>query len=126
MLRAVSLPPQAVLLLFLPALLYWESLTTSLREIRSNLRIIVLMSTVLVIATATAVAAVAHALGLPWGPACTGTRLRFGWKRGIAMKIVAIDVFRARGAIQPGQRTVVVLTGSGLKAATTMRELFPA
>jgi CPA1 family monovalent cation:H+ antiporter len=68
-LRAVSLPPQAVLLLFLPALLYWESLTTSLREIRSNLRIIVLMSTVLVIATATAVAAVAHALGLPWGPA---------------------------------------------------------
>ncbi|REE98727.1 Na+/H+ antiporter [Thermomonospora umbrina] len=68
-LRRVQLPPEAVLLLFLPALLYWESLTTSLREIRSNLRGIVLMSTVLVIATAGAVATVAHALGLPWGPA---------------------------------------------------------
>jgi threonine synthase len=43
-----------------------------------------------------------------------------------ATAAAAIDVFRARGAIQPGQRTVVVLTGSGLKAATTMRELFPA
>ncbi|HEY2267675.1 MAG TPA: cation:proton antiporter, partial [Streptosporangiaceae bacterium] len=46
-LRQVHLPPQVMLLLFLPALLYWESLTTSLREIRSNLRPIVLASTVL-------------------------------------------------------------------------------
>ena len=68
-LRQVHLPPEAMLLLFLPALLYWESLTTSLREIRSNLRVIVLASTLLVIATAAAVAAVGHALGLPWGPA---------------------------------------------------------
>jgi len=68
-LREVHLPPEAMLLIFLPALLYWESLTTSLREIRSNLRAIVLLSTLLVIATAAAVAAVAHALGLPWGPA---------------------------------------------------------
>ena len=65
----VSLPPEAMLLLFLPALLYWESLTTSLREIRHTLRPIVLLSTGLVIATAAAVAAVAHAIGLPWGPA---------------------------------------------------------
>ncbi len=68
-LRRVYLPPEVVLLLFLPALLYWESLTTSLREIRSNLRVIVLLSTALVIATAGAVAATAHSLGLPWGPA---------------------------------------------------------
>jgi CPA1 family monovalent cation:H+ antiporter len=68
-LRQVHLPPQVVLLLFLPALLFWESLTTSLREIRSNLRSIVLASTALVIATAWAVAATAHAMGLPWGPA---------------------------------------------------------
>jgi monovalent cation/hydrogen antiporter len=38
--RRVHLPPEVVLLLFLAALLYWESLTTSLREIRSNLRVI--------------------------------------------------------------------------------------
>jgi CPA1 family monovalent cation:H+ antiporter len=68
-LREVHLPSEAVLLLFLPALLYWESLTTSLREIRSNLRAIVLSSTLLVIATAAAVALAAHALGMPWGPA---------------------------------------------------------
>src|SRR5580658_7753308 len=68
-LRRVHLPPEVVLLLFLPALLYWESLTTSLREIRSNLRIIVMLSTLLVIATAGAVATVAHYLGLGWGPA---------------------------------------------------------
>ncbi|MEW1952058.1 Na+/H+ antiporter [Terrabacter sp. NPDC080008] len=69
-LRQAQLPPEAVLLLFLPALLYWESLTTSLREIRNNLRVVVLTSTVLVAATAAAVAAAAHALGLEWGPAC--------------------------------------------------------
>ncbi|MFC4069065.1 Na+/H+ antiporter [Actinoplanes subglobosus] len=68
-LREVHLPPETVLLLFLPALLYWESLTTSLREIRRDLRGIILMGTVLVVLTAGAVAATAHALGLPWGPA---------------------------------------------------------
>ncbi|SEQ48651.1 Na+/H+ antiporter [Microlunatus flavus] len=65
----VQLPPEVVLLLFLPALLYWESLTTSLREIRSNLRVVVLASTGLVVATAGSVATVAHLLGMPWGPA---------------------------------------------------------
>lgn len=65
-LRRASLPPEVVLFLFLPVLLYWESLATSLREIRSNLRGIVLVSTVLVFVTA---AVVAHALGMPWGPA---------------------------------------------------------
>lgn len=68
-LREVRLPPEVVLLLFLPALLYWESLTTSLREIRRDLRAIALMSVLLVVVTAWAVAAAAHALGLPWGPA---------------------------------------------------------
>lgn len=68
-LRRVYLPPDAVLLIFLPVLLYWEALTTSLREIRSNLRAIISLSTVLVVLTAWAVAAVAHGLGMPWGPA---------------------------------------------------------
>jgi Na+/H+ antiporter len=67
--RGLGLPPETVLLLFLPPLLYWESLTTSLREIRRFMRGIVLTSTVLVVFTAAAVAGVAHALGLEWGPA---------------------------------------------------------
>jgi NhaP-type Na+/H+ or K+/H+ antiporter len=53
------------MLFLFPALLYWESLSMSLREIRRNLRGIILASTVLVIATAAAVAAAAHALGMP-------------------------------------------------------------
>ncbi|HET6154634.1 MAG TPA: Na+/H+ antiporter [Marmoricola sp.] len=68
-LRHVQLPPEVVLLLFLPPLLYWESLTTSLREIRNNLRVVIMTSTVLVFATAAAVAATGHWLGLEWGPA---------------------------------------------------------
>jgi len=67
-LRHVHLPPEAVLLLFLPVLLYWESFMSSLREIRSNLRVIVLLSTILVALTAAGAAVVVHALGLPWGP----------------------------------------------------------
>jgi Na+/H+ antiporter len=68
-LSQVQLPAEVVLFIFLPVLLYWESLTTSLREIRSNLRVIVLMGTALVFATAGVVAVVAHAVGVAWGPA---------------------------------------------------------
>lgn len=67
--RGLTVPPELVLLVVLPALLYWESLTTSLREIRANLRVIVLSSVLLVVVTAGAVAVVLHALGMPWGPA---------------------------------------------------------
>ncbi|MCL7425431.1 Na+/H+ antiporter [Streptomyces sp. YS415] len=63
---SVTLAPEVVLLLFLPALLYWEALTSSVREIRHNLRSIALQSTVLVLVTALAVAVVAHAFGCPW------------------------------------------------------------
>jgi monovalent cation/hydrogen antiporter len=64
--HGVMVSPAVILLLFLPALLYWESLTTSLREIRANLRTVLLMSTGLVLATAGAVAVVGHALGMSW------------------------------------------------------------
>ncbi len=40
-----------------------------------------------------------------------------------ATAAAALDVFRAQGVIRPGETVVVVLTGSGLKAADTMREL---
>jgi Na+/H+ antiporter len=60
----IRLDGEIVLLLFLPAILYWESLNTSFREIRANLRVIVLMSIGLVIATAVAVSWTARALGM--------------------------------------------------------------
>jgi Na+/H+ antiporter len=65
-LRDVRLPPEIVLLIFLPALLYWESLNTSLREIRANLRVVMIDAILLVLATAGAVAVVGHAIGLSW------------------------------------------------------------
>ncbi len=102
--RSARLPPEVVLLVFLPALLYWESLTTSLREIRNNLRVVVLSSTALVAATAGAVAVAAHALGLAWGPA---------WVLGAALAptdATAVGVL-ARGL---PRRTVTVLRAESL------------
>jgi CPA1 family monovalent cation:H+ antiporter len=60
----VRLDGDIVLLLFLPAILYWEGLNTSFREIRANLRVIVLLSVGLVIVTAVAVSWTARALGM--------------------------------------------------------------
>ncbi|MFC4554963.1 Na+/H+ antiporter [Georgenia faecalis] len=65
----IDLPPEAVLLLFLPVILFWEALTTSLRSIRRDFRGIVLLSTLLVVATAFAVAWVATLFGMPWDAA---------------------------------------------------------
>ena len=65
-LREVQLPPETVLLLFLPVMLFWESLTTSLRSIRRDFRYILPMSTLLVVASAFAVAGVAVLFGLSW------------------------------------------------------------
>jgi len=103
-LRQVRLPPEVVLLLFLPALLYWETLTISLREIRSNLRVIVLNSTALVIATAAAVAAVVHALGLGWGPA---------WVLGAAVAPTDATAVGALAGSLP-RRTITVLRAESL------------
>jgi Na+/H+ antiporter len=64
--RAVQLPPETVLLLFLPVMLFWESFTTSLRSIRRDLRYIAPMSTLLVVASAFAVAWIAKLMGVPW------------------------------------------------------------
>jgi Na+/H+ antiporter len=60
----VHINGELVLLLFLPAILYWEGLNTSFREIRANARMIVFLSIALVIATAFAVSWTARALGM--------------------------------------------------------------
>lgn len=65
-LREIELPPETVLLLFLPVMLFREAWTTSLRSVRRSLRYIVPMSTLLVVASAFAVAGVATWMGVPW------------------------------------------------------------
>ncbi|SDB95103.1 sodium/proton antiporter, CPA1 family [Raineyella antarctica] len=103
-LTGVRLPPEAVLLIFLPVLLYWESLTTSLREIRRLLRGIILNGTLLVGVTAAAIAVVLHALGVSWGAA---------WIIGAALGPTDATVVAALGHGLP-RRTSVVLQAESL------------
>jgi monovalent cation/hydrogen antiporter len=63
----VELPPELVLLVVLPPLIYSASVAMSWREFKYNLRPIILLSVGCVIFTAFAVAAATHYLiGLPW------------------------------------------------------------
>lgn len=64
-----SLSPTIVLTIFLPFLLYWESLSVSLVRMKRALRGIILSATVLVIITAGIIAGVGVALGLSLGAA---------------------------------------------------------
>jgi CPA1 family monovalent cation:H+ antiporter len=68
---AVSMPPELVLVVFLPPLLYWAAFLASPRDLRADLRAISMAAVGLVLATTVAVAAVAHAVvdGLPWAAA---------------------------------------------------------
>src|SRR3954468_17861655 len=64
----VRLQPDLVLVVFLPPLIYSGAFFANLRELRADMRTITLLSTLLVVVTAAAVAVTAHALvaGLPW------------------------------------------------------------
>jgi monovalent cation/hydrogen antiporter len=67
----IELPPDLVLLIFLPPLLYWESITAPTDEMRANARMIWPLAVGLVILTTSVVALVAHALvpALGWAAA---------------------------------------------------------
>ncbi len=67
----IPLPPDLVLVVFLPPLLYWESVTAPTSEFRAGALWIFQMAFGLVILTTLAVAAVAHAIvpGMNWGVA---------------------------------------------------------
>jgi CPA1 family monovalent cation:H+ antiporter len=66
-------PPDLVLVLFLPPLLYQAAFFSSPRDLRADTRTITLLAVGLVLATMSAVAAVAHTLvgGLSWAAAFT-------------------------------------------------------
>ncbi len=67
----VALEPSVVFLLFLPPILFYEGLTSSIRDLRANVRPITLLAVELVLASIAAVAYVAKTLvpGLPWSAA---------------------------------------------------------
>jgi Na+/H+ antiporter len=64
----LTLDPEAIFLIFIPPLLFWASLTTSLRDLKRNRRSIILLAVWLVLVTMSVVAVVAHTLlpALPW------------------------------------------------------------
>jgi monovalent cation/hydrogen antiporter len=68
---AIELPPELVLVLFLPPLLHWSGFFSSPRDLQADLGAISLAAVGLVLATMGAVAMTAHALidGLPWAAA---------------------------------------------------------
>lgn len=88
----VHVPPELTLMVFLPVLRFWESLYTSFQGIRRDFHGIVALSTLLVAATAAAVAWLAHLLGLPWGPA---------WVLGAALAPTDATAVAALGRILP-------------------------
>jgi Na+/H+ antiporter len=113
----VELPPQLVLLVFLPPLIYSASVAMSWREFKANLRPIVLLSVGCVIFTAGAVATATHYLiGLPWS---------IGFLLGaiVAPPDVVAPLAIARRLGMP-RRILVVLEGEGLANDATALILY--
>src|SRR3712207_3696753 len=79
----MGLPPDLVLLVFLPPILYSAAFFSSPRDLRANLRPIGFLSIGLVLVTVVTVAVVAHAAtGLPWARSeerRVGTECRSRW-----------------------------------------------
>ena len=113
----VELPPELVLLLVLPPLIYSASVAMSWREFKFNLRPIILLAVGCVIFTAFAVAAATHYLiGLPWG---------VGFLLGaiVAPPDVVAPLAIARKLGLP-RRILVVLEGEGLANDATALILY--
>jgi len=114
---SLELPPELVLLVVLPPLIYSASVAMSWREFRHNLRLITLLSVGCVIFTAAAVAAATHYLiGLPW---------TVGFLLGaiVAPPDVVAPLAIARKLGLP-RRILVVLEGEGLANDATALILY--
>jgi Na+/H+ antiporter len=114
---SVELPPELVLLVVLPPLIYSAGVAMSWREFRFNLRVIALLSVGCVIFTALMVATATHYLiGLPWG---------VGFLLGaiVAPPDVVAPLAIARKLGLP-RRILVVLEGEGLANDATALILY--
>src|SRR4051794_15884034 len=114
---SLELPPELVLLLVLPPLIYSASVAMSWREFKHNLRLITLLSVGCVIFTACAVATVTHYLiHLPWS---------VGFLLGaiVSPPDVVAPLAIARKLGLP-RRVLVVLEGEGLANDATALILY--
>jgi monovalent cation/hydrogen antiporter len=107
-LPSIALPPDLVLLIFLPPLLYSAAFFASLRDLRYDLRSISMLAIGLVVATAAAVGAVAHAIvpGMGWAAAFT-----LGAIVAPTDPLAATTIARRLGV---PRRTISILEGEGL------------
>jgi monovalent cation/hydrogen antiporter len=130
-LRSAERAPNAVLFIFIPALVYWESRNNvSLREIRANLRIIALAGVGLTLGTAFCVAAAARALGLAWPSALvlgaiislTDITAMTGLLAVVPRRIATI--LRTESIVNDG--TALVLYTIAVQAAASGRHVSPA
>ena len=113
----LELPPELVLLVVLPPLIYSASVAMSWREFKFNLRPIILLAVGCVIFTAFAVAAATHYLiGLPWN---------VGFLLGaiVAPPDVVAPLAIARKLGMP-RRLLVILEGEGLANDATALILY--
>jgi Na+/H+ antiporter len=114
---SLELPPELVLLVVLPPLIYSASVAMSWREFKYNLRPIILLAVGCVIFTAFAVAAATHYLnGLPWN---------VGFLLGaiVAPPDVVAPLAIARKLGLP-RRVLVILEGEGLANDATALILY--
>ena len=114
---SLELPPELVLLVVLPPLIYSASVAMSWREFKHNLRPLILLSVGCVIFTAFAVAAATHYLiGLPWN---------VGFLLGaiVAPPDVVAPLAIARKLGMP-RRILIILEGEGLANDATALILY--
>jgi Na+/H+ antiporter len=107
----VELPPEFVLLVVLPVLLFWEGYSTSIHHLRRYWRPVLLLGVPLVLLTAAAAAVVAHAAGLPWTAA---------WALGAAVAPTDASAVAAYARALPGRWMTVLRAESLINDGTAL------
>jgi CPA1 family monovalent cation:H+ antiporter len=135
----VQLDPDLVLLVFLPPLLYSSAFFADLRALRADARVISLSAIGLVLATAAAVAVIAHELiGLPWAmsfalgaivsptdpAAATAIMRRVGAPRRMVNILEGESLFNDATALVAYKVAVAAAVGASVSAGPTILEFF--
>jgi CPA1 family monovalent cation:H+ antiporter len=135
----IELNPQLVLLVFLPPLLYSSAFFADLRALRADARVISLNAIGLVLATAAAVAIIAHqVIGLPWAisfalgaiisptdpAAATAIMRRVGAPRRMVNVLEGESLFNDATALVAYKVAVAAAIGESVSATHTVLEFF--
>jgi Na+/H+ antiporter len=135
----IQLNPDLVLLIFLPPLLYSSAFFVDLRALRTDARVISFSAIGLVLATAAAVAVIAHeVIGLPWAmsfalgaivsptdpAAATAIMRRVGAPRRMVNILEGESLFNDATALVAYKVAVAAAVGGSVSAGHTIVEFF--